>query len=389
MRVGTWFCTVKDMRIPRPRTRDALFALAGAAALVGDAIDRGTSSLRIAIALSVLACAPLAWSSQMPLTALLGATAGLLVCLATFQPHIAAIVVLALALYKVASLGDRRRSLIVGAATAVFLVILIKIITSENLPSNTGIRLGVALGALVLGDTVRSRRELREARRERDVQIAQEREQENLRRIADERLRIARDLHDSIGHALVAINVRAGVAAHLQDNDDSNGALRDIMTVSSEALDDLRTTLSLIREADERAPTAPALDLTSLTPLLDRARAGGLAIDADVELHGRTIPIAVRQAGFRIVQEAITNVMRHAAASRALVSLRVEGDALEIDVTDDGAGAAHAPPSPGRHGLRGMGERAAALGGEVSVGPCERGGWQVHARLPLTPGHRS
>jgi signal transduction histidine kinase len=221
------------------------------------------------------------------------------------------------------------------------------------------------------------------------VRIAQEREQESLRRIADERLRIARDLHDSIGHALVAINVRAGVAAHLHADDDSDGALKDIMAVSSEALNDLRTTLSLIREADEPAPTAPALDLTSLTPLLDRARAGGLDVDADVELNGRAIPIAVRQAGFRIVQEAITNVMRHAAASRALVSLQVQGDALEIDVTDDGAGAADAPASPGGHGLRGMGERAAALGGDVSVGPGERGGWQVHARLPLTPAHRS
>jgi signal transduction histidine kinase len=313
----------------------------------------------------------------------------LLVCLAAFRPHLTAIVVLALALYNVASLGDRRRSLIVGAGTAVFLVILIKVITSENIASNTGIRLGIALGALVIGDTVRSRRELREARRERDVRIAQEREHENLRRIADERLRIARDLHDSIGHALVAINVRAGVAAHLHANDDSDGALQDIMAVSSEALNDLRTTLSLIREADEPAPTAPALDLTSLTPLLDRARAGGLDVDADVELNGRAIPIVVRQAGFRIVQEAITNVMRHAAASHALVSLHVEGDALEIDVTDDGAGAAGAPPSPGGHGVRGMGERATALGGEVNVGPCERGGWQVHARLPLTPGKRS
>jgi signal transduction histidine kinase len=389
MREGKPFCTVKDMCMPRPRTWDALFALAGAAALAGDAINRGTGSLGIAIALSLLACAPLAWSSRMPLTALLGTTAGLLVCLAAFRPHLTAIVVLALALYNVASLGDRRRSLIVGAGTAVFLVILIKVITSENIASNTGIRLGIALGALVIGDTVRSRRELREARRERDVRIAQEREHENLRRIADERLRIARDLHDSIGHALVAINVRAGVAAHLHANDDSDGALQDIMAVSSEALNDLRTTLSLIREADEPAPTAPALDLTSLTPLLDRARAGGLDVDADVDLNGRAIPIAVRQAGFRIVQEAITNVMRHAAASHALVSLHVEGDALEIDVTDDGAGAAGAPPSPGGHGVRGMGERATALGGEVNVGPCERGGWQVHARLPLTPGKRS
>ena len=94
------------------------------------------------------------------------------------------------------------------------------------------------------------------------------------------------------------------------------------------------------------------------------------------------------QAGFRIVQEALTNVMRHAGASRACVTLRVEANALHIDVTDDGAGAESGASSTGGHGLQGMTERAAALGGEVSAGPAERGGWHVHARLPLASGKR-
>jgi signal transduction histidine kinase len=367
---------------------DVLFALAGAAALVGDEIHRGTGSLGLAIPLALGACLPLAWSSQAPLRALLGTAAGLLVCLAAFQPYDTAIFVLAVALYNVASLGDRRRSLIVGAATAIFLVTVIMIIASDNIARNTGLRLGVVFGALVIGDTVRSRRELREARHERDVRIAQEREQANLRRVADERLRIARDLHDTVAHALVAINVRAGVAAHLHANEDSDGALEDIMAVSAEALNDLRTTLSLLREADDPAPTAPTLDLASLTQLLDRAKAAGLDANANVELNGHAIPIAVEQAGFRIVQEALTNVLRHAAASRALVSLRVDGDTLDIDVTDDGTAVAFGAPARGGHGLRGMTERAAALGGEVSAGPAERGGWHVHARLPLTHGKR-
>jgi signal transduction histidine kinase len=161
------------------------------------------------------------------------------------------------------------------------------------------------------------------------------------------------------------------------------------MAVSAEALNDLRTTLSLLREADDPAPTAPTLDLASMTQLLDRAKAAGLDADADVQLNGHVIPIAVAQAGFRIVQEALTNVMRHAAASRALVKLRVEGETLEIDVTDDGAPAAAGTPAPDGHGLRGMNERAAALGGDVTAGPAERGGWHVHARLPLMSGKRS
>jgi signal transduction histidine kinase len=362
------------MQLPRPRPWEILIALAGAAALVGDALFRGSGSVALAIPLALIACLPLAWSRQKPLTALLATTAGLVVCLAVFQPYHAAIFVLAVALYNVAALGDRRRSLIVGAATAAFVVVVIVVI-ADNVAVNTAIRLGVVFAALVLGDTVRSRRELREARRE-------EREQEGRRRVADERLRIARDLHDTVAHALVAINVRAGVAAHLHGSDE---ALQDIMAVSSDALNDLRATLDLLRDADDPAPTAPTLDLASLTQLLDRAKAAGLDTDANVQLNGHTIPIAVGQAGYRIVQEALTNVMRHAAASRASVNLHVEADTLHVEVTDDG----NATTATGAgHGLRGMRERAAALGGDVTAGPAERGGWEVHARLPLRSGKR-
>jgi signal transduction histidine kinase len=157
------------------------------------------------------------------------------------------------------------------------------------------------------------------------------------------------------------------------------------MAVSSDALNDLRATLDLLRDADDPAPTAPTLDLASLTQLLNRAKAAGLDTDANVQLNGHAIPIAVGQAGFRIVQEALTNVMRHAAASRARVNLRVEADTLHVEVTNDGNVAA---PTQGGHGLRGMRERAAALGGDVTAGPAERGGWHVHARLPLRPAKR-
>ena len=377
------------MPIPRPRRWDLLFALAAAGALVGDNIHRGSSSVGVAIPLALATVAPLVWSSRAPLTALLAVTAGLLLCLAVLQPYDTAVFVLAVALYNVARLGDRRRSLIVGAATAVFLVAVILTVETENLATNTGLRLGVALGALALGDIVRSRGELREARRERDYQIEREREQESLRRIADERLRIARDLHDAVAHALVAINVRAGVAEHLHGIESSDGALKEIMAVSAEALNDLRATLGFLRETDDPAPTAPTLDLAAMTQLVDRAKAAGLDAEAEVELNGRAIPIAVGQAGFRIVQEALTNVLRHATASRALVSLRVEGDTLNIDVTDDGTGAEGSAPAAGGHGLQGMRERAAALGGDVTAGPTDPGGWQVHARLPLTSAARS
>lgn len=388
MKGGAGAGNVRSMRVPAPRPRDVCFALAGAAALSADGLHRGSGSVAAVLALSLLACLPLAWCSRAPLVALLAVAVGLLVCLAAFKPYDSAILVDAIALYNVADLGDRRRSLLVGAATAVFLLVLIAIILPGDYGGETGVRLLFVLGALVLGDTVRSRRELRAVERDREERIAHEREQDGRRRLSDERLRIARDVHDTVAHALVAINVRAGVAAHLHAEEDSDGALTDIMAVSAEALDDLRATLGLLREVDDPAPTAPALDLASMKQLLQRAQAAGLDADADVRLDGHAIPSAVEQAGFRIVQEALTNVMRHAAASRALVALSVEADTLHIDVTDDGAGPPPGDQPTAGHGLRGMVERAAALGGDVTAGPAAYGGWQVHARLPLMTGSR-
>src|SRR5207237_10852814 len=129
-------------------------------------------SVSLALPLALIASLPLVWSRQAPLLALLASTSGVVVCLAVFHPYHAAIFVLAAALYNVASLGDRRRSLIVGAATAAFVVAVIMLIASDDVARNTAVRLGVVFGALVIGDTVRSRRELREARRERDLRMA-------------------------------------------------------------------------------------------------------------------------------------------------------------------------------------------------------------------------
>jgi signal transduction histidine kinase len=376
--------TVWTMHLPPPRRWDLVFAVVGTAALIVDGLNRGKGSVASVLALSVLACIPLAWRSRAPLIALLATTAGLVVCLAVFEPYDTAIVALMIALYTVAACGDRRRSLIVGVGTAAFLVAVIVIISPVNNGfTEAALRLVLALGALVVGDTVRTRRALQAADRDRQQRLAREREQDSRRRLADERLRIARDLHDTVAHALVAINVRAGVAAHLNKDPGSAAVLADVMSVSADALDDLRATLSLLREVDDPAPTSPALDLTSISQLLEHAQAAGLDADADVQLNGQTIPSPVEQAGFRIVQEALTNVMRHAAASRAVVAMKIDDDTLHIDVVDDGEGAPPGNALSAGHGLRGMTERAAALGGDVVAGPADDGGWRVHARLPL------
>jgi signal transduction histidine kinase len=238
---------------------------------------------------------------------------------------------------------------------------------------------------LAVGDTVRSRQALRAAARERAEREAREREEEGRRRAAEERLRIARELHDTLAHSLVAINVRAGVALDLDDSQDSSAALQDVKQASATALRDLRATLGLLRDRGEIAPTAPAFDLEALPGLVENARASGLHADMDVEVDDATVPSAVAGAAYRIIQEALTNVLRHADASSASVRVRARSDALDIEISDDG-GANGVAVTPG-HGLHGMAERATALAGRVDAGPRDEGGWRVHAVLPLDGRH--
>jgi signal transduction histidine kinase len=368
------------------RLLDPAIALACTAALIVDGVPRGAAPVWAIVALSLLTCGPLIWRRRAPVIVLLCVALGLVACLVVFHPYDTAIVVAMVALYSVAVSGDRKRSLLVGASWTVFLIALVLMVAPHHDGSGFegALMLVAAFAALAAGDAVRARRELRAAAAARREEAAEARRREADRRVVNERLRIARDLHDSVAHALVAINVRAGIAAHLADGPaaQSRDALEDIMSVSSEALDDLRATLGLLREADEPAPTSPGgPDLGGLEQVFERARAAGLDTRAHVELGSTPVPAAVQQAGFRIVQEALTNVMRHADASRASVEVVARDGTLTIEVTDDGV-ARNGEVTHG-HGLQGMDERAAALGGEVVAGPIAAGGWRVCARLPL------
>ena len=374
--------------IRSPRLAGLGPAAAGAAALIADGL---LSSPHATISpfgypLALAAGAPLVWRRRAPVGVLLATGAGLLVCLAVFAPYHAAIGVAMVPLYTVAVLGDRRRSLIVGAVTALVFVAGISVLEATGSLSEGSTRVLLALSALIIGDAVRARRELRAARAQAAERREVEREHESRRRVTDERVRIARELHDSLAHALVAINVRAGVSAHL--GNDATAALTEIKRVSAEALRDLRRTLDLLREPDDDAPTNPALDLAALPGLFEATRCSGLNTDWDVRLDDAALPASIGQAGYRIVQEALTNVIRHADAANVRVFVRVDAGALEIGVDDDGAGAetvdaAGTATAAGGHGLRGMAERTAALGGHIAAGPREDGGWRVRARMPL------
>jgi signal transduction histidine kinase len=199
-----------------------------------------------------------------------------------------------------------------------------------------------------------------------------------------ERLRIARELHDVLSHSLASISLQAGVGLHLVDRqpEQAREALRTIRQASSDALAQARGALAVVRGAGGDPPAATP-SLANLDGLAAPVRATGVPVDLDTELGGEPVPDVIGATAYRVVQEALTNVMRHAgpgAHARARVG-RIR-DWLEIDVIDDGAGAA-APVRGSGHGLRGMAERVRSVGGEVRAGPAPGGGSTVHARLPL------
>jgi signal transduction histidine kinase len=238
-----------------------------------------------------------------------------------------------------------------------------------------------ALGLLAGLITLLSAAELIRARRQRAVAVARRQEEEARRRVMQERLAIARDLHDVVAHNISVINVQANTALHLMDRqpERARAALTAIHEVSRQALGELRSVLGVLKADDADLPLVPSPGLNRLGELAAHARAAGIAVRLEQEGTSRPLPAGVDTAAYRIVQEALTNTVRHSGGSMATVHLRYDADALTIAVDDDGR-AVH-PPREG-NGVAGMTERARALGGTLAAGPGPGGGFRVLARLP-------
>ena len=223
-------------------------------------------------------------------------------------------------------------------------------------------------------------------RRERTVGIRANRALDARRRASEERLQMARDLHDVIGHNISLINVQAGVGLDLMDTrpEQARAALTAIKAVSKDALDELRTMLAALRQGDEDAPRAPAPGLDRLDELVKVTRAAGIPVTVQIVGEARSLPAAVDLAAYRIVQESLTNVARHAGPATATVHLTHGPHGLDIEIRDDGQALATngAFPRTGT-GIAGMRERAGALGGQLEAGPRPGGGFTVTAHLPL------
>ncbi|MBV8734183.1 MAG: two-component sensor histidine kinase [Solirubrobacterales bacterium] len=364
---------------------DVALAAAAAAALIVEGQLRSSGGLSAGdYLLAIAAAAPLAWRSRAPLAALIGVELGTLLCAAAFDASWSATAIVLLQLFTVALVGSRGRSLVVGAISAMGVVVAVVLIDGTVELTGALLRVALVFAAVAAGDTIRSRGALRAAARERAEREHHEREETAKRRAAAERLRIAQELHDTLAHSLVAINVRSSVALDLGESEDPAAALEDIKQVSATALRDLRATLNLLREQDDVVPTSPASDLDAVPGLIDQVRGAGLRAELDVRLGGAVVPSVVGAAAYRIVQEALTNVLRHANATKASVRVRERGATLDIEITDDGR-VDNTGARPGL-GLQGMAERSAALGGRLDVGPQQEGGWRVRAMLPLRAG---
>ncbi|HZE37587.1 MAG TPA: sensor histidine kinase [Stackebrandtia sp.] len=216
-------------------------------------------------------------------------------------------------------------------------------------------------------------------RGERAAQAKRARAAEAARLAGAERLRIAQELHDILAHHISLINVQSGVALHLVDErpEQTRTALAAIKGASKEALTALRGALDALRNTDDSAPRTPTAGLAQLDELVDSVRAAGIEVNLRVDGQAAPLDPAVDLAALRIIQESLTNVLRHSGATRADVTIDY-GDRLTIAVSDNGTGGV---PIPG-NGLTGMSERAVAVGGDCTAGPNPGGGFTVSARLP-------
>jgi signal transduction histidine kinase len=385
-----------------PSLRDAAAALGVTAALVygayGEAHPSTTAYFHgghhlprtptAALVLVAAACLVLAGRRRWPVTVL-----GLSVAAATVYTLLgylngSVLVAPMIAVYTVASLTDVRRAVAYGLGTLV-------VLGSASIAVNPLGRFGgsveilpfMTAAVVVAGIAVANRRAYVESIRDRAEQDAR-------RRVDEERLRIARELHDVVAHTMATINVQAGVAAHVLSTRPETVAesLQAIKTASKEGLRELRAILNVLRQADDADPTQPVPGTAQLGTLITGARGAGLDTTLSVTGEPAPLPAAVDLAAYRIVQESLTNAIRHAGPATAAVSLGYHHDELRIEVTDTGRGPAPGPGNTshghngngGGHGLAGMRERAATVGGSLETGPGPAGGFRVAARLPFS-----
>ncbi|WP_371749989.1 sensor histidine kinase [Streptomyces sp. NBC_01283] len=298
------------------------------------------------------------------------------------------------ALYTVAVRGSRRRTawvalIAAGASGMIALAVGKDVVNPQGLPV---LEMVWPLVPLLLGEVVRMRQQLLAGYAERAVRAEADREREAARRVHEERTRIARELHDVVAHTVAAMTVQAGVALDALDRkpEVARAAMRTVRDAGKEAVRELRATVTVLREPGGES-TAPAPGVDRIPDLVKTFTGGGTEITLQQDVRDPAgIPRMVDLAAYRIVQEALTNVVKHAHARHTAVSVGRWERWLCVEVVDDGTGDCGQETADG-FGLIGMEERASAVGGSIEYGPLAEGGFRVRAELPMdtTPGEGS
>jgi signal transduction histidine kinase len=341
------------------------------------------------IAFSAVVCAAVALRRRWPLPVLAVCSVGTALSIVfgvASNPSTLAVVI---AVYTVAEATDRLTAIAAGTFTALILVAAAIWSSRGSWLGSEKVVLALWVGmATAVGDAVRSRRNYVTAVEERARRAEQNREEETRRQVAEDRLRIARDLHDVMAHHIALINVQAGVAGHVLRSNPTAAeeALGHVRRAGRTVLDELGTVLGVLRQTDDEptAPTEPAPTLGRLQELVGSFHDAGLAVSWRLSGQTYPLPAAVDLAAYRLLQESLTNVHKHGGAA-ARIRLTYRPGELVIEVEND--------PAPGRppalaaagtgHGLLGMRERVTAIGGTMHAGPRLDGGFRVRAVLPV------
>jgi signal transduction histidine kinase len=377
-RISVW--TVAEAALP---------VLVAAGFVVASALFASVPSLPpAAYGLLLLGAAALLFRRGHPVAALVGSVVPAFAYDLLNYPGGLCAIAVGVALFSVADSGHRRAGIlaiigVVGGFLAIGVILgrghVIDLITALWFA-------GWLVASFILGETTRSRRAYLEQVEQRALEAERSREEEARRRAGEERVRIARELHDVLANRISMISVQSGVGAHLldRDPDQARTALLAINQASKEALQELRATLGLLRQADDPESRTPVPGLAQLDGVIASSTAAGLDVQLDVSGQPRDLPSSVDLAAYRIIQESLTNVIRHARAATARIAIAYRRLDVVIQIEDDGfGGPGPGQPAPGGNGLLGMRERATALGGELEAGPRPEGGFRVRARLPL------
>jgi len=334
--------------------------------------------------------APLAWRRRAPV-AVLAATAGATSVAAVLAVPSGQGIAVLIALYTVAANCGRGRSISAFVIVTCWFTAL-SLTGIWFAPQDIGVdsvigNLLFFTSAWILGDNLRTRRAYTRELEDRAVRLEQAREADARAAAAAERGRIARELHDVVAHHVSVIAVQAGAARRVAARrpDSARDALAAIEATARQAGVELRRLLGVLRKGEDgKGPLAPQPRLDELTQLVNQARAAGLEVELKAEGTRRPLPAGVHLSAYRIVQEALTNTIKHANASAATVRVRYGATELELEVVDNGRGVVDASElATGGHGLVGMHERVDLFGGELTIGPRHGGGFRVRARLPL------